>query len=380
MILHIQLVVLVLSIFTKIGHGGKTLCSHSKLDKACYCDVATSQVSHFPVVNADCSRLEYTKVPATTYFSETLYKLDLSHNLITDIDDFETKFTSDTLEILDLSYNKISYISDQFFQYIPNLRSLDLSHNELTSFENADVFYGLRQLTHLDLSFNKLKSFPDQLFSTMPKLYSLNIGYNNLGEHLMEVEDFGNSSCKVNPSLVELNMDNLGITELPNGFFESFQALKHLSLADNQFSEVPVVPYSVEYFDLSGNSLTYLAARNLNYHSLKTFVLNRLPFLTTVDHYAFYNLQSLEALYLNDCPKLIAFTDLAFGVLRKDVDLTLKKLSIARSGLQTLNYTYGYLFDELDYINLDNNPWKCDCKLMWMREYNMTLYKTGNIR
>lgn len=356
------------------------LCSYSKTERKCICKYVPHPDEVFPVLLADCARLNFTVFPSDYQFNSDLHDLDLSHNSISSLYQTQSPFASESLTRLDLSYNKLSYISDEFFRNIPNLKYLDLGHNALTSFENENVFFGVRNLLELDVSYNSIASLPVGVFATLPQLKFLNLGYNDMGSFLASFNDLVNGSLGLNPELMGLKMENLGISELHNGYFDGFRNLQYLSLADNDFEEVPVVPYTVIYLDLSGTQITTLAARHLNYHALKTFKLNRLGKLSMIDKYAFYNLQSLETLSLNDCGKLKEFNDVVFGVISKDTDLPLKRISIARSGLQSLNYTYGYLFDKMEHVDLGNNPWKCDCGLMWLREYNTSLYRPENIR
>lgn len=347
------------------------LCNSAKTENRCSRRYITEPDSHLPVLSVDCAYLSLERFPSDGSFEEDLFFLDLSHNAIRDLD---TPFDNKGLSVLILSYNEISVLEDQFFIYTPNLTRLDLSHNEIAVFENADVFYGLEHLNYLDLSFNDFKQLPDALFAPLINLQTLKLNYNNLTQQLAL------SDLNITTALNTLEMNKIGLQDPSNSFFDHYNNLKHLSLADNDFQEVPIVPYSVEYLDLSGSRITTLAARNLNYHSLKTLILNRSWKLEKIDRYAFYNLQSLETLSLDDCPRLKEFNDEVFGVITKDVGLALKRFTLARTGVQSLNYTFTYLFDELEYVDLGENPWKCDCGLFWLRIFNKTVHRYENVR
>lgn len=348
------------------------LCVNAKTCKYTY---ITEPNIHLPVLSVDCAHTALDKFPSDKTFEEDLFFLDLSHNAIQTL---ETPFDSQSLQVLILSYNEITELDDEFFIYMPNLTFLDLSHNKIKVFENDDVFYGLDKLTYLDLSYNNIIELPSKLFPPLANLQILKLSYNNLTDVLLNLETL--SDLEVSTSLTNLQMNKVGFQDLSNSFFDNYNNLKHLSLADNNFQQIPLVPYTVEYLDLSGTKITQLAARNLNYHSLKVLLLNRLRKLEKIDKYAFYNLQSLETLSLNDCPKLKEFNDEVFGVITKDMGLALKRLSLARSGVQSLNYTYSYLFDELEYVDLVDNQWRCDCGLYWLRIFNKTLHRPENIR
>lgn len=348
------------------------LCVNAKI---CTYTYITEPNIHLPVLSVDCAHTDLEKFPSDKTFEDDLFFLDLSHNSIQTL---ETPFDSKSLQVLILSYNEITELDDEFFIYMPNLTFLDLSHNKIKVFENADVFYGLEKLTYLDLSFNNIFELPSKLFSPLVNLQTLNLSYNNLTNEFLDLGTL--SDLEISTSLTTLQMNKVGLQDLSNSFFDNYNNLKHLSLAHNNFQQIPLVPYTVEYLDLSGSKITQLAARNLNYHSLKTLILNRSRKLEKIDKYAFYNLQSLETLSLNDCPKLKEFNDEVFGIITKDMGLALKRLSLARSGLQSLNYTYSYLFDELEFIDLEDNQWRCDCGLFWLRIFNKTLHRHENIR
>lgn len=348
------------------------LCNCAKSEDECVKWYITEQITHLPVLSVNCAHLSLTKFPVE---EENVFSLDLSHNEIRELD---TPYDSKSLKILILSYNKIGELDDQFFVYIPNLTYLDLSHNNITVFGNEDVFYGLDQLNYLDLSFNNFIQFPGELFSPLKNLQTLKLNYNNLIQLSRVLETL--SDLNISASLTALEMNKVGLRDLSNSFFDHYPNLKHLSLADNDFEEFPIIPYSVEFLDLSGSQITTLAARNLNYHSLKTLIMNRSWNLKQIDSYAFYNLQALETLSLSDCPKLREFNDEVFGVITRDMGLALKRFTLSRTEVQRLNYTYAFLFDELEFIDLGENPWMCDCGLLWLRIFNKTIYRQENVR
>lgn len=351
------------------------LCGCGRTENVCSRRYITNVDSHLPVLSVDCAHLSLDSIPSDQSFEEDLFSLNLSHNRICSLD---IPFDSKSLKVLILSYNQIAELEDQFFIYIPNLTHLDLSHNMIAFLDNADVFYGLEHLNYLDLSFNNFIQVPDKLFSPLINLQFLSLSYNNLTEQLAQLETL--SDLNISNTLTTLKMNKVGLQDPSNSFFDHYNNLKHLSLADNDFKEIPIVPYSVEYLDISGSRITVLAARNLNYHSLKTLLLNRLWKLEKIDKYAFYNLQALQTLSLNDCPKLKEFNDEVFGVITKDMGLALKKFTLARTGVQTLNYTFTYLFDELEFVDLGENPWRCDCGLFWLRIFNKTIHRQEHIR
>ena len=139
------------------------------------------------------------------------------------------------------------------------------------------------------------------------------------------------------------------------------------------------MPYSVEYLDLSGSDISVLEVKQLSYHSLKTLRLDRMKKLENIHPYAFYNLEALEELSIRNCNNLKEFNELVFGAMFKNMVSKLKRLSLSGNALQHLNITYKYLFRTLDLVDLTDNPWTCDCDLLWLQEVD-NLYKSDKIK
>ncbi|EEZ97968.1 chondroadherin [Tribolium castaneum] len=356
------------------------LCSVRKAEKNCICKRITDS-EDLIATEADCVRTNFDYFPTSEQLPKDLNLLDLSHNSLTKLDATETRFSSVTLETLKLSYNAISFISYGFFAEIPNLRILVLSHNNIESLDSDEIFQKNPKITHLDLSFNFIHVIQAATFSPLVELQVLDLSYNNhsLGESLSQVRTLTDSGLGINPNIVRLSLDNIGLKDVQNGFFSNHTYLTHLSLADNRFTQVPRVPYSVEYLDLSGTDISVLQAKELSYHTLRVLRLERMKMLETIHHYAFYNLEALEELSVKHCRNLREFNELVFGALQKNEETNLRKLSLAGNGLQSLNWTYKYLFRSLDFIDLTDNPWKCDCDILWLQEFE-NLYKSENVK
>lgn len=370
-------VYLVLIISLRYCAGEDSLCSLSKLDNTCRCEYKTCEVTHFPELYADCRWIELNDFPKSGRFPQDLLHLDLSHN---GIDSLEGSFTSTALIELILSYNKLDYIDYGFFANLNSLEKLDLSHN---SFEKLDsqMFNGLSKLDSLDLSYNKLTTLPDGIFTPLRRLVNLNLGYNDLGTFLEGTVNLFDSDIDLVKNITRLNLDRLNLKKIGNTFFDDSNNLIDLSMADNNFDDIPFIPMSVTRFDFSGNNVSILTVRHLNYNNLEILRLNRMKSLQAIDKYALYNMPNLLELYIENCPRLRELNGLAFGVIRPiPDDIKLKKFSLLRSGLQSVNQTYLHLFKRLDYIDLQNNPFVCDCDILWMQLLNGSFHKSENMR
>lgn len=336
----------------------------------------TDSKTHLPMVIGDCSGMSLTRFP---YVWQYVNILDLRENKIQALDSKQTKLKMTSLQILVLSYNDISEISADFFDGTTYLTELDLSYNNITTLE-SNLFRNLNKLSKLDLSFNNLASLPNGFFGSLHNLEYLDLGYNLLGKFLISSKTMMSDVLKVNKNIRLLKLDGLNLTHIDSTYFDGYKQLIRLSLADNAFENIPSIPYSTEILDLSGNRFTFISGRYLNYHSLKELRLNRMPTLTNIHHYAFYNLNSLQELFINDCPNLKSFSDLAFDWLPKNYQLHPKVLSLARNGLETLNETYEYIFHNMNYIDLRHNPWRCDCNILWLKDFKNKLYKSNEMR
>ncbi|XP_017777062.1 PREDICTED: leucine-rich alpha-2-glycoprotein-like [Nicrophorus vespilloides] len=347
------------------------LCQQEK----CLCgyNMYKNTKTHFSM---DCSENEFDTLPNIKEMPEHFDELDVSQNNIKLLT--KGSFASATLKVLIANHNEITEVSMEFLKRIPNLKHLDLSHNHLKKLD-AKVFQAATSLHHLDLSFNKLSTLQDGLFKPVKTLQFLDLSYNNVGSYLMNLKDLHDPKLGITKDLPNLKLNRLNITDLPTDFFTN-SSLIYLSLDDNRLKEIPKLPYTIQYLDLSGNLFTTLNVKHLNYHKLKKLRLTRLPLLEKIEKYAFYNLQDLEFLYIENCPRLMDFNDMAFGALVDHEGLKLKSISLAGNALNRLNTTYYHLFNDLERVDLSNNPWICDCDILWFKLIKNKLMNKNSVR
>jgi len=280
---------------------------------------------------------------------------------------------------LNLARNKFTSLNEAAFSGLTSLRVLDLSYNMLKTLP-ARIFEGLSILSTLNLGMNRLQELHPQVFSSTPHLDSLILSYNTaLGQYLMKSTEFLNIVLRRN--LSSLLLSNMSIEVIPNGLFNEASQLHHLSLADNPLHIIEILPASLESLNLSGIDVEVLLSGDfISYPKLRKLQLDRLIHLKNVQENAFEGLESLEELTMENCIQLHTFDERAFGGPHS-VQIPLKRLSLARSGLHTLgSKTLLLLQPTLESLAVQGNPWRCDCKLAWIRHTNFSLESPEYLR
>lgn len=329
--------------------------------KTCYCKHET--IDSVPQLFVRCARKHLKQLPNDDF--REAYEIDVSFNDITSLEENSKLVSRNYTEIFKCSYNKISSISREWLKGVPNLIRLDLSRNRIEQFD-LHTFDDLKRLRYLDLSFNSLQlDAAGRFLSPLVVLDELDLSYNNFS--IVSSENFFDELLGVTKNLSSLNLNRVGLEHVPHSFFDNLVNLQYLSMADNKFAKIPSIPRNILHLDLSGNGFTELTIKDFDFYALKTLRLNRLKSLTYIHHYAFYNLRSLLELSLENCNNLKDFNSLTFGFLENGIELPLKKISLEGCALQSLNTTYFHLFTSLEEINLLNNPWKCNCDILWFK-------------
>ncbi|XP_063979003.1 leucine-rich repeat neuronal protein 3-like [Diachasmimorpha longicaudata] len=290
------------------------------------------------------------------------------------IDHLKT-FPNVTIERLILSRNKITKIDDAVFIWIKNLTELDLSHNHLTStILRPEIFQGhfspiewepLEKLRVLNLAHNNLHTLNQDLFEHITELKDLNLSGNPLSmiDH-SSLDALGDLSI-----LEELDLSNCELHNLPDTLFHvPKDTLKRLYLNGNRFSEVPLAlqdATALEYLNMNENPIKILDGSNSFPHlpHLKDLRLRSMRELTAVGAGALAKLESLEYLYLDDCPTLSRIDEdaLVKHTNHGAIWPPLKGLDISDNALEYIPATLLGRWDKLEQLDLSNNQWGCDC-------------------
>ncbi|XP_012135161.2 trophoblast glycoprotein [Megachile rotundata] len=266
---------------------------------------------------------------------ESLHVLDLSQNHLQKF--FFLCKDEYNLQVLNVSHNKLEYIDDNAFNdRIPKLKKLDVSWNRL-SVVNETMFQYFRVLEYLTLANNPI--------------------YDGIHENA-----FWNLT-----SLQYLNLSNVSISHFTSDMFKTLNNLSVLDLSQNPMSTVPLLPVSLKVLDLSSTYVSSL--RGVYLPQLRELRLNNMQELRELSLNDLENLTSLEVLSLDGSKKLIHLKLFPYNAYLLP---RLQRLSVNDSSLTTLDYSLISIIKKTPTLSLANNPWNCDCRMLWINVSNVT--------
>ncbi|XP_029177214.1 vasorin-like isoform X2 [Nylanderia fulva] len=292
--------------------------------------------------------------------------LNLRGNEIDSFLDCSTNLES--LEALDLSQNHLQ----RFFflckeEY--NLRVLNVSHNKLEYIDDNALNDRIPKLKILDLSFNKLTVVNETMLQYLTILEYLSLSHNPIEDGIHE------SAFWTLRALKHLELKNISAPYFSSDFFKTLTNLSTLDLSWNPIGAIPLLPISLQELDLSGTQVITL--ENVYLPQLLELRLNYMPNLTSLVLNELEKLPSLQILSLIGCKRL---TQLSLRPQFVVVLPRLQRLSIKECGFESLNIELRALVQQTPVIELENNPWRCDCKLEWIVLLNLTRNISQDIR
>ncbi|XP_049791735.1 uncharacterized protein LOC126199065 [Schistocerca nitens] len=296
-----------------------------------------------------------------------LENVDLSHNELESLSS-HTFHSLLSLRVLNLSYNQLHDLPENVFDGLDKLELLSLSYNEFHVIP-FQIFAPLKQLSFLDLSFNMLTTIHDDFFLPNSKLRTVNLQCNAIsriainafnGLHELKLLSLFNNSLAEIPSrlfrelstLQTLNLAHNYIKNLTSNSFFGLHQLKLLNLSSNPIQRIPTDLF------LPCGQLNTLILEDTKIHEVKGSDLRGLSNLNSLVLKRNSYLEHIDNFVLNHTPRI------------QHVDLSSNNLTHLPISLRSLS--------DVREIRLANNPWACDCQMLWFLEWsqNVAIPKT----
>ena len=323
-----------------------------------------------------------------------LETLDLSDNAMSNIDD-NTLDALPALKYLNLQNNRLSKVKTATLAGLTSLVGLDIGNNlidtledgvfgDLSSLEDmnfagnaiktiqTNAFIGLTSLISLDLSNNKLSAVPSRAFEHVTRLQKLNIDGNR-------VTNLPSRTFKAVNQLRELSLESNGLSSISDLAFHDIDTsdlpeLRKLSFRNNKLLKVPVSAMSqlksLEELDLSQNLIEVVDPDSFkNLQKLQLVRMIGLRRLRSVRDYAFSELSDLREIQMHSNPQLTTIEPYAFLS-----STHLIRVDFSGNALETIDPKL-LSWNNLVYLDLKQNNWRCDCNARWMRAVLSSLSK-----
>ncbi|XP_072048980.1 uncharacterized protein [Amphiura filiformis] len=251
------------------------------------------------------------------------------------------------LEVLD---NPIQLIPSHIFADLNCLITLSLRGNNITIIE-YDAFLGLGNLTLLELSGNNLNEIKLSYFAHLKLLIQLELQYNHITH--IDPESFAQLNYLYH---LDLSYNNLAI--LPDPFLQT-KYITYLALNNNYLETLPNIWIdisNVSYaFEIQNYRDQFTPELLLEYNLLTTVPQG---LLDTSNLYPWVNV-FLNNNQLTHLPKQLS----------KTKNRHLKAFTLKNNSLTTLTEGIFDNFQSDIFLDLQNNPWNCNCSLSWLPNF-----------
>lgn len=287
---------------------------------------------------------------------EGLKTIDLSYNAINEVEN-HTFSNFSSLVHLNLSHNSIIDLPRAVFKN-QKLRTLSLSHNQLQALP-FQVF-AMEHMTELDLSHNYLATFLDHFFKFNKYIEILLLNNNRIAK-------LTSNSLADLSELRRLDLSKNSLRHIAQGLFDSLNKLEFLDLADNPLTDLASGTFrglrNLLELNLSGNQFTQLTF-GLVHFSPRLLSL-------TIDNTSIEEIHNSELLGVPQLKNLSLRNNKKLKVVENfvlaDTPL-LKRLDISGNALTFLPKSIANL-TRLNYLNISNNFWACDCRMHWFADW-----------
>ena len=176
-------------------------------------------------------------------------------------------------------------------------------------------------------------------------------------------------------SLLHLDLSNISSTSFPTSLFKPLTNLTYLDISRNPIETIPFLPISLRELDISGTNIFYF--ENLLLPHLIIMRMNSMPNLTSMLLNDFENLTMLESLSIEGCARL---TEFRVWPPNSRLLPKLERLSVRACAIGSLNGDLRPILQRTAVVDLQHNPWVCDCRMQWVNRLNLTSDLSHEIR
>lgn len=293
---------------------------------------------------------------------------------------------------LDLSDNRITNLSNYMFRNYNHLKMMNLSNNNIDDLPR-NVFQN-QDLDVLRLCHNKLHAIPFQVFAPMQNLRLLDLSNNfivTILDHFFKFNRYieelllnNNNIAKLTSNaladltvLRRLDLSNNSLESVAKGLFDALNELEYLNLANNPITNVPSGTFrgltNLQWINLSNNRLKQLTFGLFHFSPLVTTLLLDSTEIDVIHNTELLGLPNLETLAITNNKKLKEIEAYVFLDNPKLTRLDLSGNAMSFLPLSLANLTH------LNSLNLEDNPWACDCRMYWFASWAESRRKTVNM-
>jgi len=305
---------------------------------------------------------EVDSIPYSMFQSAySITMLSLARNVIRNVGSDAFNGLQQTCQHLDLSNNGLLQIHPRTFSLLKNLEHLDLSDNNITLLTLPPNMPRLRVLL---LGGNRLQTFPAGVRLFL-KISAFSVSRNSMVT-LPSLTFFGNSSDRtVLVDFQENGLLNVGDVHLIGSF-------GRVDFSGNNLTDLPHKTLTraiyVDELDLSRNKFELISPTIWE----SAFAVNSLNMSRNDLKLSVENFSGNKN---NQCGTVLTTLDLSNNSLSEfppgqiaSLSPSLAVLDIRNNNFTTLPESDFSNMTELTHLYLAENPWNCDCSLVWIRQ------------
>ena len=269
---------------------------------------------------------------------KNVFAMDLANNNFTSF----PKYLPTSVKCIDLNGNHIQNLHEDAISYLGSLKLLILQRNSIYNIWPG-AFNGMGSLKVLDLAQNHIGVFCWDIFEPLHNLTHLYLGQNKLHDWAFT------GSFDPLVSLRVLDLSDNDCETVGDHFFESFPSLQILNLIGNNLGKF--------VFKSDGGERLFRGLTKLEEMFITNNSINNLPEFVLRDQV------SLKLLDISN-NQISGWGPNMFKSARN-----IEKLDISFNLISVLVEDNLHDLGNLQELNLKGNPFICNCKLLWFREW-----------